>query len=124
MSMEIRVEGHGLLLVRINRIWRRAEFDEMQRAAAKIIGEVGKVAALILLDEFQGWQRGDEWGDVSFLVEHGSDIVKIAIVGEERWRDEALMFAAADLRPGRVRFFNDVDSARAWLAEPTAREPG
>lgn len=124
MSMEIRVEGHGLLLVRINRILRRAEFDEMQRAAAKIIGEVGKVAALILLDEFQGWQRGDEWGDVSFLVEHGGDIVKIAIVGQERWRDEALMFAAADLRQGRVRYFNDADSARAWLEEPPAREPG
>lgn len=116
--LEVAVEGH-LLLVRINHILRRAEFDEMQDAATKLIGEVGEIAALILLEKFQGWQRGDEWGDVSFLVEHGSDVAKIAIVGEERWRDEALMFAAADLRPGRVAFFNEVDSARAWLQDPT-----
>ena len=63
-------------------------------------------------------------GYVSFLVEHGRDIVKIAIVGQDRWRDEAFMFAAADLRQGRVRYFNDADSARAWFEEPSGRAPG
>ena len=116
MSMEMRVEDQRLLVMRIHGILRRAELDEGQRAASKLIREAGKVAALISLDGFQGWERGVEWGDVSFLIEHDSDIEKIAIVGEERWRDEVLAFASAGLRASPVRYFNDVASARAWLA--------
>ena len=42
---------------------------------------------------------------------------RIAIVGDERWRGEALMFAAADLRKGPVEYFTpDLEpEARAWL---------
>ena len=115
MPMEMRIEGQDLLVVRFNGVLRRAELDEFQRAAAQIIREGRKVVALILLDEFEGWQRGDEWGDVSFFVEHDSNIEKIAIVGQERWRDEVLMFAGAGLRQSPVRYFGDSNSARAWL---------
>ena len=115
MSMEMRVEGQRLLVVRINGILRQAEFDECQRAAAEVIRAVGKVAALIVLDGFQGWEHRDEWGDMSFLIEHDNDIEKIAIVGQEKWRKEVLMFAGAGLRQSPVRYFSDTDSARAWL---------
>ena len=93
------------------------ELDECQRAAAKMIREVGEANALVLLDGFQGWEPTDDWGDVSFLAEHDSDIEKIAIVGQERWREEVLMFAGAGVRHSPVRYFNDSDSARAWLAD-------
>ena len=38
--------------------------------------------------------------------------------GDERWRDEALMFAAADIRKAPVTFFAPaaLDEARAWLS--------
>ena len=57
------------------------------------------------------------WSDLSFYVKHGDKIERIAIVGPERWRSEALMFAAADLRKAPVEFFaeGDVAEARAWL---------
>ena len=60
--------------------------------------------------------RGN-WNDMSFYVKHGDSIERIAIVGDERWRGEALMFAAADLRKGPVEFFSQpaVAEARAWL---------
>jgi hypothetical protein len=116
MSMEMRVEGQGLLVARIHGILRRSELDEGQGAAAKMIRQVGKISALILLEGFQGWERRDEWSDMSFLFEHDNDIEKIALVGQEKWRDEALMFAGAGLRHSAVRYFNDADEARAWLA--------
>ena len=117
MSMEMRTEGERLLAIRIHGILRRAELSECQRAAAQMIREAGKVAALILLDGFQGWERTEKWGDVSFFTEYDADIEKIAIAGEERWRDEVLMFAGAGLRRAPVRYFTDADSARAWLGD-------
>jgi hypothetical protein len=43
----------------------------------------------------------------------------MAIVAPEQWRDQALMFAGADLRKGPVEFFpaDALDDARAWLRE-------
>jgi stage II sporulation SpoAA-like protein len=122
MSMEMRAEGQRLLAVRIQGILRRSELDEFQRAAAKMIRKAGKVAALVVLDGFQGWERTDKWGDVSFLTEYDTDIEKIAIVGEELWREEVLMFAGAGLRSTPVRYFTDAASARAWLG--AAPPPG
>jgi hypothetical protein len=40
-------------------------------------------------------------------------------LGDEKWRNETLMFASADLRRAPVEFFsspNALDEARAWLA--------
>jgi len=109
-------------VVRIHGIWRRAELDECQRAATEMIGAVGKIAACIVLDGFEGCERSDAWGDMSFVFEHDSDIEKIAVVGEERWRDEVLMFAGVGLRDSPVCYFNDFDSARAWLALPESSQ--
>jgi hypothetical protein len=55
---------------------------------------------------------------MSFYFAHGDALTRIAIVGEERWRSEALMFAAADLRRGPVEFFvpSEMDTAQTWLA--------
>jgi hypothetical protein len=118
----MRIEGQRLLVVRIRGLLRLAELEESQRAAAKMIREAGKLTALVLLDEFQGWERGVEWGDVSFLVEHDADVEKIAIVGQEKWREQVLVFAGVGIRQSPVRYFNDSASARAWLAENSASE--
>ena len=120
MAMEMHVEGERLLVARISGTLQRAEFDACQRRAGEVIRRVGTVGALILLDGFAGWDRRDNWGDMSddmaFLAGHGSAIGKMAIVGEERWREEARLFAGAGLREGEVRYFADELSARAWLA--------
>ena len=51
-------------------------------------------------------------------MSYGDAITRIAIVGDERWRSEMLMFAAADLRKAPVEFFSEgaITTARAWLA--------
>lgn len=116
MPMDVRSEGQQQLALKISGTLRHAELREAQRVATKLIADAGKVAILVVLDGFAGWERGGEWGDVSFLVEHDSDIEKVAIVGEERWRDEVLVFTAAGLRRSPVRYFNDLASARAWLS--------
>jgi stage II sporulation SpoAA-like protein len=122
MSMEMRVEGQHLLVVRIHGLLRVPDIEESQRAAAKLIREVGKVTLLVLLDDFQGWEPGEGWGDVSFLMEHDDDIEKMAIVGQEKWREQVLVFAGVGIRRSPVRYFNDSESARAWLADNPARD--
>ena len=58
-----------------------------------------------------------DWNDLAFYVKNGDAIERIAIVGDERWRDLMMMFASADLRRAPVEFFpeRDLERARAWL---------
>ena len=96
----------------------RAEAAQCEADLARALAKVGSLKLLCVLSAFEGWEPGSSWGDLTFYVRHGHAIERIAIVGDERWRAEALMFAAADLRKAPVEFFpsNDLPRARAWLS--------
>jgi hypothetical protein len=104
-----RLDIRGMLL--------KADFDLCQNALAAEIDRIGPVKLLIILDRFEGWERTAAWNDLTFYASHGGNIERIAIVGHERWRDHALMFAAVDLRSAPVQFFSlhMLPEARDWL---------
>jgi hypothetical protein len=105
-----RLEISGLLL--------KAEYGRCEAELKSELERVGSAKLLCLLHGFEGWEPGADWSDLGFYVKYGDAIRRIAIVGNERWRSEMLMFAAADLRAAPVEFFADADlaTARAWLA--------
>ena len=95
-----------------------ADFALMQRSAVAEIEHAGKIRLLVRLNGFDGWAPGGNWRDLGFYIRHANNIERIAIVGEERWRSEALMFVGADLRQAPVSFFpaSEGERAAAWLA--------
>lgn len=101
----------------------KAEFDRCQESLVAEIRRIGPVRLLFVLSQFEGWEQTPKWSDLSFYVAHGDSIERIAIVGDQRWRDETMMFASVDLRRAPVEFFssqNGLAEARAWLAaDPT-----
>jgi hypothetical protein len=95
----------------------RPEVSQMQAVATEAIRRCGKISALFILDNFRGWKRAGDWGDMTFLTEHDNDIAKIAVVGEEEWRDLVYAFLAKGFRQAAVEFFlpADLAKARGWL---------
>ncbi len=106
-----RIEMRGIL--------RKADLDRCQSQLAGEMSRQAPVRLLFILDAFEGWEPGDNWSDLTFYATYGDCIERIAIVGDERWRSEALMFAGADLRRAPVEYFegssSDDGAARAWL---------
>lgn len=96
----------------------KAEMDQASSAVVVEMKRIGKVRLLFVLIGFKGWEKNQAWNDLTFYVQHGDQIERIAIVGDEQWKSEALMFAAADLRSAPVQFFpsRDMALARAWLS--------
>ena len=74
----------------------KAEVGQMQSAALKLIERCGKISALFILDK---------------------DISKIAVVGDEQWRDLVYAFLAKGFRQTSVEYFlpADLAKARGWL---------
>jgi hypothetical protein len=119
MPMELEREPENVFRVEMRGLLRKAELDACQARLAAEIDRLGPVRLLFVLDGFEGWEPRDNWSDLTFYAKYSDRIDRIAIVGDERWRSEALMFAGADLRRAPVEFFagtsRDDRNARVWL---------
>ena len=119
MPVQIEYEPNDICVLRISGILKRSEFGAGQAELARNIDTGSKPRLLVILENFEGWERGADWSDLDFMISHGGKIFKIALVAEPRWETLALAFAGAGVRRAPVKFFppNELEQARSWLAE-------
>ena len=119
MPVQIQYQPDDICVLRISGILKRSEFGAEQNALARRINMGSKPRLLVILENFEGWERGADWNDLDFLISHGGKISKIAIIGEPRWETLAPAFAGAGVRRAPVKFFPsaELEQARSWLAE-------
>jgi hypothetical protein len=115
----MKYQPDGICALRISGVLKRSEFGAEQSAIARKIDTGSKPRLLVILENFEGWERGADWNDLDFLFSHSGEILKIAIVAEPRWETLALAFAGAGVRRAPVKFFppHELEQARSWLAE-------
>ncbi len=121
MAFTITDATGPIISVKISGELDKSEVSQIQAAALQAIRRCGKISALFILENFQGWKREGNWGDITFLTAHDKDIAKIAVIGAEEWRDFVYAFLAKGLRQAAVEYFlpGDLTKARAWLEANT-----
>lgn len=119
MSAEIIKYTNGIATVRVTGKLTQPELAAFQKSAADLIRQHGNIRFLVLVTEFQGWEKGGDWGDISFQMEHDDHIKKMAMVGDKQWEDLALVFTAKGLRKFPIEYFQPADLAKAetWLKQ-------
>jgi hypothetical protein len=85
MAVTIQKESDKLLVIRITGLLKKSELDGVQATVAKQLSteSANRINILIIVENFQGWERNADWGDISFYAEHGDKMGKIAIVGDQ-----------------------------------------
>jgi SpoIIAA-like len=118
MPLSLHHEHDNLFRVDVRGVLHPRDFEQGQRELLEAMTRIDSVRLLFVLEAFDGWTPHDDWRDLGFYVKHGDRIDRIAIVGDERWRSEWLMFASADLRRAPVEYFAEgrLADARAWLS--------
>jgi hypothetical protein len=118
MSISMQHEGDNVYRLEVSGLMRKADVERCERELTDEMRRISHVKLLFVLKDFEGWERHADWNDLTFYMKHGDAIERIAIVGDSRWRSDALMFAAAGLRRAPVKFFpeDDLASARVWLS--------
>ena len=113
-----RGEGN-LRVLRITGLLRKSELDAALATEARQWGPTTRVKVLVIVENFMSWERGADWGDMTFFETHGDQIDKIAIVADPQLETDLLMFAGAGFRRAPVKFFpwNQLAPAQAWLGE-------
>lgn len=119
MPMTLTPEAGLTFRLDVGGTLHQADMAHWQAVLAGEIEQRGPVRLLVVLNRFSGWAEGEAWNDLSFYSAYGDRIERIAIVAEDRWRDQAMMFVAAGLRKAPVEFFvpGAISIAREWLAE-------
>jgi SpoIIAA-like len=119
MSLKIHYQPNDVCVLRISGILKQSEFSAEQNALARKIETGSKPRLLVILENFEGWERGADWNDLDFLLSYSHKITKIAIVAEPRWETLALAFAGAGVRHAQVKFFppTELERAGSWLSE-------
>ena len=117
MSVTITKESENLFVVTIQGVYTYDDQKEIEKHAEGNTNLDRKVKILILAEEFSGWGKEGNWGDLTFMYEHDAQIEKIAVVAEDKWEDEILMFLGAGKRQAAVEFFTvgEIQAARDWL---------
>lgn len=103
----------------IRGILKRADMVDVENEIARRIDAGERPRSLVLLQNFGGWQKGEDWNNLDFMFSYGEKIAKIAIVGAGMKEAEVKAFTGAGIRPTPVKFFTaeEVEQARAWLLE-------
>ena len=117
MSMTFTKESDGLLVISVQGVLTFDDLKEVEKICHKEIVDGDKVRILLLAEEFSGWGKEGDWGDLTFMYEHDPYIEKIAVVAEGKWKDQLLMFIGPGGRQGEVEFFfeDETEDARDWL---------
>ena len=112
----IRTDGAGVY-ARISGVMRIADLQALQSAGMDVLKQGIKARLLVTLQDFQGWEKGEDWGDVGFQISHGKDIERMAFVGEEKWKDDVFAFVGKGLRSTQIEFFSPsaLKEADSWI---------
>jgi hypothetical protein len=114
----IQRDKDGIWILKIFGALRKEELDAVQAAGLAGTNPQENSRVLVMVeDDFCGWVGDEVWNDMSFYVEHGDRIDKIAIVGNPEWEARMLMFTGAGLRRTPVKYFtwDRLAEAQAWL---------
>ncbi len=117
MGASIIEQGGNLRVLRVTGLLKKSELDSVQSAVINQQESNPNIRLLVIADNFQGWERGADWGDITFFSTYGDMIQKIAIVAPARWEIDLTTFAMAGLRRAPVKFFSEgqLAQARAWV---------
>lgn len=114
-GMEIRDE---VIKLRLSGLLTSADMTSLQKLALQLISAGRKPRLLAILDDFQGWSRHDDWNEIEFLTEHGDDVARMAVVGDDKWKDDIYLFVGKGLRTTEIEFFPSaaLEEAEKWVA--------
>jgi len=122
MACEIIKIADSIVHVRSRDLMQIADQKVLESVALELIGKGKKVRLLAVLENFKGWEKAEAWADVGFMMKHDNDIIKMAIVGEERWKNESFLFVGKGLRNTEIEFFPSFSLKRAedWVSSYAA----
>jgi hypothetical protein len=117
MSVSFAEESEDLFVVSIEGVLTFDELMEIENKFAAAIDRSRKIKGLILAEDFSGWAKEGDWGNLEFMLKYDPYIQKIAVVANEEKKNDLLLYLGKGMREASVEFFpaGEKQKARDWL---------
>lgn len=119
MSVQIEFVDSTYVLVRYaGTVLLRADLDAAKHQVHDLMQLHGKLPVMMEIPPtFTGFQSLVSWDDIDedkYIKQH---VVRLAVVGDLRWRDTALLFLFNSMTPFQIEYFpsDQYELALAWL---------
>jgi|GEM_PF-851847 len=125
MSMIIDLNHHPFLEVRVSGSVNRVEADDIKHQLVAHAKAYGEFKVFVYLEEgFEQIDPHSDWSDDNQDEVIQDHVQQLAIVGDEKWRDSAMIFFLGGLLSFPIKFFNHAEQtlAWAWLGDPRHSE--
>ena len=118
MSFELTKKIDQEIWLKISGQFSVEDYEQTQAIILSTLELHNQSRALIILDNFTGWSKDQRWDEILFMEEHADQITKIAIVGDEKWKEEIYMFVGKSFRSTEIEFFpeDQLEQATLWLS--------
>ena len=112
-------DSENLFVIQVTGTFTFEDLNEIENKVHTEISSSRKIKLLVLAEKFSEWGKDGDWGDMTFMYENDLYIEKIAVVAQDKWKDEMLMFLGAVRRQASVEFFHTDGErdARDWLRD-------
>lgn len=119
MSHFIQQLDERTLCATLSGAMEAADQEAIHAEARALMDRRGTINFLVILQNFRGFARGVDWGNLAFYSEFGDRIARMAIVGESRWEADALMFTGKGARATEIEYFplTELAKAQRWLSD-------
>jgi hypothetical protein len=114
----LQTEADNIVRARISGLMTLDDQRALEAVAKTVIEAGHDVRVVVSLEAFEGWEKSEAWGDnLQFQFEYGGKLARIAVVGDERWKEQAFLFLGKGFRDTEVEFFpaGASQAAESWL---------
>jgi hypothetical protein len=119
MAVTVELESEKLAIVRISGLLKKSDMDAALAEASKKLQDKpdARFGVLMIIEDFEGWEGGANWADMSFYAAYGDRMAKIAFVCDPKRQQDWMMFMGGGIRPAPVKYFppDKIPQARMWL---------
>ena len=118
MTIQVEFTTPNRIDIRVNGLMLRDEVDATKYQIHDLMLENGNCLIMIRLESgLLGMQSLVSWDDID--VDHyiKAHIIRLAVVGDLRWRDSALLYLFNSMVPFQIEYFPGAheELATAWL---------
>ena len=118
MSFELIKKQEQEIWMKISGQVSVEDYQQVQSLILSSLAAYNDCRMVVILEDFKGWSKDERWDDILFMQEHQDKVKKIAIVGDEKWKDEFYMFVGKSFRSTGIEFFpeDQLKQATLWLS--------
>lgn len=119
MALEVMELIRGVVSVKITGELRKADLQQMRGAILQGLKQWSRIRLHVIVENFTGCEASLDGDDVQAPGKYDRNIEKVAILGEEQWRNGVCAIIGKDFQSAPIEYYSPSERARAiaWLTE-------